>query len=124
MNIQIIKSINGKEEYVLLPINIYKALRDEISKIMKNMNDKFDPDYDIFDPADYVDNPIALARIKAGMTQEELASRMSVSQEYISKIENQNKITPKLMLKVKTALNRSKKEARKVRALSKDEVKP
>ena len=25
-------------------------------------------DYDAFDPADYVDNPIAFARIKAGIT--------------------------------------------------------
>ena len=39
-------------------------------------------DYAPFDPADYVDNPIALARIKAGIAQAELAKRMKVTQAY------------------------------------------
>ncbi|HHF7345999.1 TPA: helix-turn-helix transcriptional regulator [Legionella feeleii] len=34
--------------------------------------------------SDYVDNPVALARIQAGLTQEELASLMGVTQAYIS----------------------------------------
>ena len=107
MSLQIIKSANGKDEYVLLPIAIYRVLHEEIEKKLKSLESKAD-DYVPFDPADYVDNPIALARINAHLTQEELARRMKVSQAYISKIEQQNKVTPKLLAKVKTALTKNK----------------
>jgi len=70
------------------------------------MNQHFKTDYVTFDPADYIDNPIALARIKSGITQEELATRIKVSQAYISKIETQDKVTAKMLQKVKTALER------------------
>lgn len=102
MNLQIIKSVDGKDEYALLPISIYNALRDQITERMKKMKNK--NDYVAFDPADYVDNPIALTRIKAGITQEELAKRMKVTQAYISKIETQDKVTAKMLQKVKAAL--------------------
>lgn len=102
MSLQIIKSVDGKDEYVLLPIRIYNALRDQIRKKMSSN------EYALFDPADYVDNPIALARIKAGITQEELAKRMKVSQAYISKIECQDKVTPKMLQKAKTALEKKR----------------
>ena len=102
MNLQTIKSMSGKIEYVLLPILTYHALRDEISKQMK-LNQPHE-DYEIFNPADYVENPVALTRIQAGITQEELAKRMSVTQAYISKIERQTKVTAKIMQKVKNAL--------------------
>lgn len=104
MNLQVIKSVEGKDEYILLPIHVYKALRSEISIQLKKSKNKFD--YVTFDPADYVDNPIALARIKAGMTQEELAKRMNVKQAYISKIETHDKITAKMLQKVKIALEK------------------
>lgn len=71
---------------------------------MKRIKSK--TDYVTFDPADYVDNPIALARIKAGITQEELAKRMKVTQAYISKIEAQDKVTAKMLQKVKKALEK------------------
>ena len=102
MNLQIIKSVDGKAEYVLLPMGIYNALRDEIKKELKSP--RSDSEYVSFDPADYVDYLVALARIKAGITQEELAQRMGVSQAYISKIERQGKVSPKVLQKVKLAL--------------------
>jgi len=105
MNLQIIKSIEGKSEYVLLPFNVYNALRDEIEEKLKKVDRN--SDYIPFNPADYVDNPIALARIKAHLTQEELAIRMNVTQAYISKIERQDKVTAKLLHKVKTVLKSS-----------------
>lgn len=104
MSLQIIKSVDGKDEYVLLPISIYNSLRDQIKKRMGKIKNK--SDYVTFDPADYVDNPIALARIKAGITQEELAKRMKVTQAYISKIEAQDKVTAKMLQKVKIALQK------------------
>lgn len=104
MSLQIIKSVDGKDEYVLLPISIYNALRDQIKERMKKIKNK--DNYVTFDPADYVDNPIALVRIKAGITQEELAERMKVTQAYISKIEAQDKVTAKILQKVKTAFEK------------------
>lgn len=104
MNLQIIKSVEGEDEYVLLPIHVYKALRGEIEKRLKTNKNKMD--YVPFDPADYVDNRVALARIRAGITQEELASRMGVTQAYISKIESQDSVTAKMVQKVKVALEK------------------
>lgn len=106
MNLQTIKSLDGKVEYVLLPVAAYKALRHQITEQLKQTQEN--EDYEIFDPADYVDNPIALARIQAGITQEELAKLMEVTQAYISKIENQEKVSVKLLNKVHEALGKSK----------------
>ncbi|MCE3044652.1 helix-turn-helix domain-containing protein [Legionella sp. 16cNR16C] len=102
MNLQTIKSLDGKVEYVLLPVAAYKALRHQITEQLRHTQEN--EDYEIFDPADYVDNPVALARIQAGLTQEELAKLMAVTQAYISKIENQKNVSVKLLNKVHEAL--------------------
>lgn len=102
MNLQTIKSLDGKVEYVLLPVAAYKALRHQITEQLRHT--QVNEDYEVFDPADYVDNPIALARIQAGLTQEELAKLMAVTQAYISKIENQENVSIKLLNKVHEAL--------------------
>jgi DNA-binding XRE family transcriptional regulator len=104
MSLQIIKSIEGRAEYVLLPVNVYKALRVEIDQALKK---KYNArDYVPFEISDYVDNPIALARINAEMTQEELAKYMNVTQAYISKLENQDKVSAKVLKKVKAAIEK------------------
>ena len=100
MSVNIIKSLDG-EEYVLLPVRVYRALRKSIEK---KLAEKDDADYVPFELEDYVDNPVALARIKANLTQGKLAQRMNVSQAYISKVERQDKVTAKLLERVKTAL--------------------
>lgn len=107
MSLQIIKSIDGKAEYVLLPVNIYHSLRNEIEAALMEKSD--DKDYIPFELTDYIDNPVALARINAGITQETLAEHMNVTQAYISKLEAQSKVTPKVMMKVKAAIKSSKK---------------
>jgi len=61
-------------------------------------------DYAPFVLEDYVDNPVALARIRAGITQKELATRLKVTQAYISKVENQAKVTSRLVAKVQAVL--------------------
>ena len=106
MTLQIIKSIDGKAEYVLLPFNIYNALRDEIEEVLKKKYSS--DDYVPFELTDYVDNPVALARINAGITQEELAKRMNVTQAYISKLEAQRKVTAKVLKKIKAAIDDQK----------------
>lgn len=102
MNLQTIKSMDGKVEYVLLPVAAYHALRRQITEQLKHAQEN--EDYEVFDPSDYIDNPVALARIQAGITQEELAKLMNVTQAYVSKIENQEKVTPKMMQKVTKAI--------------------
>ena len=106
LNLQIIKSISGKPEFVLIPIAVYNALREQIEEEVAGLEaaaDK-DTDYVPFALEDYVDSPVALARIKANVTQKELAKRLSVTQAYISKVEHQAKVTPKLLAKVRAAL--------------------
>ena len=102
MNLQTIKSMDGKVEYVLLPVAAYHALRYQITAQLKHSQEN--EDYEVFDPADYIDNPVALARMQAGITQEELAKLMCVTQAYVSKIERKDEVTPKLLNKVHTAL--------------------
>ena len=102
MNLQIIKSVEGKAEYVLLPIRVYHSLQYEIKKELKQ--EKINTEYVPFDPADYVENPVALVRIETGLTQKELAKRMKVTQAYISKIEKQDNVTPAVLKKVNKAL--------------------
>lgn len=103
---QIIRSIAGKPEYVLLPFPVYQALRGEIeSRLSRLRRKQASPDeYLPFRVENYVDNPVALARIKARVTQAELARRMGVSQAYISKIERQAKVTPRVLDKAAIAL--------------------
>jgi len=105
MKLQTIKSLDGKDEYVLLPMAVYQTLQDAIAQalVMPRTPDEENALLP-FALEDYVDNPVALARMKAHVTQQELAYRLEVSQAYISKIERQEKITPKLLARVQSAL--------------------
>src|SRR5690349_20730000 len=102
MSLQVIKSIEGKAEYLLLPVNVYNTLRNEITKVLRQKHNH--DEYEDFEVADYVDNPVALARISAGLTQAILAKRMKVTQAYISKLEAQSKVSAKVLKKVKAAI--------------------
>ena len=106
-NLQIIKSVNGKPEYVLLPFSIYQILRHSIGKelVAHAPSEEYEP----FQLEDYVDNQVALARIQAKVTQEELADAMNVTQAYVSRIEHQESVSAKVMVKVNAALNALKK---------------
>lgn len=61
-------------------------------------------DYEPFDPADFVKNPVALARMKAGVKQVELARRMDVSQAYVSKLEHLETVPESALKRVQNAL--------------------
>ncbi len=108
LNLQIIKSLSGKPEFVLIPIAVYNALRERIEVELAGLEAAAEKgaDYVPFTLEDYVDNPIALARMKANMTQQELAQRLGVTQAYISKVERQAKVTPKLLAKLNGAIGR------------------
>lgn len=80
------------------------------SRQKKNPVDKaVSDDYEKFTLEEYVQNPIALARIKAHLTQEELAGYLKVSQAYISKIESQKVVSSKMMEKIKIILRKINK---------------
>lgn len=115
LSIQVIKSLAGEPEYVLIPIAVYNALREEIEDEivgLEALSEKGE-EYIPFRTEDYVTNPVALARIKARVTQEALAERMGVSQAYVSKIESQRRVTVKVIEKVMTALSaKAKKQIR------------
>lgn len=106
MNLQTIKSLDGKDEYVLLPVAVYKALQEEIEDEITGLEESAEKggEYVPFVLEDYVDNPVALARMKAHISQKELAQRLGVSQAYISKIERQERVTPRLLEKVENIL--------------------
>lgn len=107
MTLQKIKSLDGKDEYVLLPIAVFRALRGQIEQRLtgRSAARSKDDDYLPFVLEDYVDNPVALARIKAKITQAELARRMDVSQAYVSKIEAQARVSSKVLEKVAAAFS-------------------
>jgi DNA-binding XRE family transcriptional regulator len=111
MTLQKIKSLDGKDEYVLLPIAVFRASRGQIEQRLagRKAAKTGDDDYLPFVLEDYVDNPVALARIKAKITQAELARRMNVSQAYVSKVEAQVRVSNKVRTKVDAALSRSAK---------------
>ncbi len=112
MKLQTIKSPEGKDEYVLLPVNAYLRLRSEIDHVLKIDKPTTKGEYIDFDPANYVSNPIALARINAGLSQAELAARAGVTQSYVSKIERQELVSPKVILKFNAAFKVASKSVR------------
>ncbi len=110
MTLQKIKSIDGKDEYVLLPVVVYQTLKDQIEKALINYEKGQDDEqaYVPFVIEDYVDNPVAIARIKAGITQEQLAELLGVSQAYISQVERRTNVTNKMLERVRSAIQKIK----------------
>ena len=73
----------------------------QLAKADKTDDDKYLP----FVLSNYISSPIRLARIEAGLSQQDFAERLKVTQGYVSRIEGRNfKASEKLMLKVKKAL--------------------
>lgn len=110
--LQTINNETGKPEYVLLPVSVYKVLKPRIDKILSQHT--VQNDYVDFNPSDFIKNKIALARIKAKITQASLASYLKVSQAYISKIENDEyNVSEQLFLRINEAIQSIQKESRK-----------
>lgn len=104
--VQVIQSLQGEPEYVLLPYDLYQSLRGDLERKLAARKNPRTGDYAPFQLEDYVDNPVALARIQARISQSELARRLGVSQAYISKIERQERVTAKLLARVNAALKK------------------
>jgi len=102
MNIQTIKSVDG-QKFVLLPESCYIGLKSQIDEFLAK-EEEDDDEYVPFVLEEFVKNPVALARIKAGVTQKELAKIMGDTQGYISQLENNTNVSAEAMLKVTKAL--------------------
>jgi DNA-binding XRE family transcriptional regulator len=89
---------NDKPAFVVLPYAEYMTLTGSPAN---EDDDEFIP----FVLSDYINNPIRVARIEAGLTQQEFAQRLGVTQGYVSRIEGHNfKVSEKMLAKVKAAL--------------------
>ena len=75
--------MESKNEYVL-------ALKEPIEAWLED-----EEEYSPFEPANYIENPVALARIKAHITREYLAQRL---------IEHSASVTDKMLARVKAVL--------------------
>jgi len=106
MSLQTIKNIQGSTEYVLLPVQVFDALKEQIEDELAGLEAwaEQEEDYVDFDPADYVSNPVALVRMRAQVKQVELARQMNVTQSYISRLENCDHVSAEALQKVKAAL--------------------
>jgi ribosome-binding protein aMBF1 (putative translation factor) len=86
-----------KPAFVVIPYADYV----ELTSSTKSDDDEYVP----FVLSDYIQNPIRVARIEAGLSQAQLAERMGLTQGYVSRIEGRNfKVSDKLMHKVTAAL--------------------
>ena len=94
----------GKPAFVVVPYKDYVALTGE--ELVQNERDA---ELVPFQVGDYIQNPIKVARIEAGISQVELATLLGVSQGYISKIEGRGySVKDKLMKRAKAALETHK----------------
>ncbi len=80
------------------------VLPSQLVDILPKHQTQSKKEYVSFNLSDYVDNPVAFARIEAGLTQAQLARRMKVKSAHISKLEAQNKVTAKILKKVKEVI--------------------
>lgn len=120
MRLNILETLGG-QSFVLLPTHIYENLKPQITRALKSYqsNDpivvdlkklaepvgvRANADYVPFKLDDYVRNPVAKARIEAGLTQVQLAKRMKVTQPYIAKLEAQGRVSKEKLAQVRSAL--------------------
>jgi len=107
MSIQVIKK-KQKADYVIIPYNEFLKYADEdlidSAYIQEILSDPADGEIIDFNFEDFVNNPIHLRRLKAGLSQKELAEKMNVSQAYISKLEKMETVSAKAVKKVSDSI--------------------
>jgi len=117
MKIQVIKE-NDQPKFAVVPWEIFVRFRDEIedevlaAEAKRVLADPVEGELVPFDVARYISNPVKAARIKAELSQEDLASRMGVSQAYVSKLEKARKVSPKVLHQIGVALAKPKRARR------------
>ena len=92
----------GKPAFVVIPYDDYVALSGARARRARG-KDEFVP----FVLSEYIQNPIRVMRVEAGLNQSQLAKRLGVSQGYVSRIEGRNfKVSDRLLSRAKAALHR------------------
>lgn len=89
MTLQVIKDLKGADEYVLVPIKVFDKLRREVRRLIVTSArcQRANDDYLAFNPSHYVDHPVVLARLRAGLTQAELAAKLGVGLAVVKRAE-------------------------------------
>ena len=91
----------GKPAFAVIPYDEYLALTVNKARKPESAESELVP----FVLGDYIKNPVRIARVDAGLTQQELAKRLDVTQGYISKIEGRNfEVSEALMKRVNKAI--------------------
>ncbi|MDP2380286.1 MAG: helix-turn-helix transcriptional regulator [Sulfurimicrobium sp.] len=92
----------GKPAFAVIPYEEYLALTNNCEESARDDDEEYVP----FILSDYINNPVRVARIKAGVTQKDLAACLAVTQGYVSKIEGHNyEVSDNLLKRVKIALS-------------------
>ncbi len=106
MTLQKIKSIHGMDEYVLLPVAIYRALKDQIEKELAACatNQSSEQAYEQIILKIMSIILRHLKSIKAGITQEQPTQRLSAYQAYVSQLERRTHVTNKMLERVRIAI--------------------
>jgi ribosome-binding protein aMBF1 (putative translation factor) len=106
MNFNTIEALGG-QRFVLFPADDYARIEKDVQALLRKhvaVSRSKKVEYEPFVLTDYVRNPVALARINAGMTQVELAKRLGVSQPYIAKLEAQGRVSKEKLDQVNAVL--------------------
>lgn len=108
MSIQIIRKDN-KPDYLVIPYEEFRELaREDLLDAVaaqEVLSDPVEGETTDFNFADYANNSAHTARLEAGLTQKELAAKMGVTQAYVSKLEQADKVTLKALKKITDAIN-------------------
>lgn len=93
---------HDKPAFVVIPYAEYMAMMKNQANTAKEDDDD---EYIPFVLSDYIDNPIKIARIEAGLSQQDFASLLGVTQGYVSRIEGHSfKVSDKLLHRVREAI--------------------
>lgn len=109
MQPQIIRNLQGDEEFCVLPITVYERLKDKINLELELLasasSDSFsDEDNSPTSSDSVISNPVTMMRLRAGIKQKDLAEQLGVTQAYVSKIENSDSVSPRFVARVRTAI--------------------
>lgn len=109
MAVQVIKNIQGEDEYVLLPIAVYERFQEQLDAELSHYSDfqsgEITADTEYGEDT-YKHNPITLMRLRAGMKQKDLAEQLNVTQAYVSKLENSDRVSERVLARVRKAIQK------------------
>lgn len=107
---QVIKDLQGRDQFVVIPHTVYERLRERIDAELDAQRQSVAVTSAVEDDGDFAAtpfrNPITLMRMRAGLKQKELAEALGITQAYVSKMENAETVSPRFIGKVRAALQR------------------